>query len=676
VSAPSHELSGNAAGSPGASRPDPAHRGGRPPGTRLLIIGWWVTAALGVAGFWLTLLIRRQLVGGDLASQLGAAAAGIYYACLGVLIVRRARNLIGWLLLGEGLALAIEDVANAYAIDGIRGGASLPGAQLTGLFAEWAFVPVIAGFISTFLLFPDGRLPSRRWRPVGWFGAAATGLALAGFVVHARRVALPAPGGVSVSYPNPLGVPLGPVWSTLLVGTPNGLAVLSLPLFLAAVVALVVRFRAGGREVREQIKWLAFMMALMLAAQVVALIGIATAGGSRDNPVTGAAYGLSAVIALAGMPGVVTLAILKYRLYQIDVIINKAVKYALLSVALTAVYAAIVLGIGTAAGYAGGPLLTAGAAVAVAVLFQPARTRAQLLANRLVYGRRATPYQVLADFAEDMAGQLDTTAALRRMAALLGGATGAISVRVWVLVGAELRPEVSWPAGEAEAGEAAALVLDDPFPSAGGSGAQRPAERTAEVRHSGELLGALTLVKPADEPVSVAEETLLANVASQAGLMLRNARLTAELRATIDDLTASRLRLVRAQDEERQRIERNLHDGAQQQLVAIGMLLRLVDEAAGDPAEVRQLCTQLNAGVHAAIEDLRALARGIYPPLLAEQGLVMALPLHFGHLWKLRVKIAPRFSPEPLGNSVTRRPSESVVESRRDLPGIYPIVAL
>jgi signal transduction histidine kinase len=589
-----------------------------------------VTAVLAVSGGALTLLARGHLANGDLASNLGEALAGIYYASLGVLVVRRAGNAIGWLLLGEGGMLAAEDVANAYAIEGLKGGGSLPGAELVGLFAEWAFVPVIAGFIGTFLLFPDGRLPSRRWQPVGWLGIAATGLAAAGFAVHPRMVALPAPGGVSVSFPNPLGVTsLGPVWSTVLVGTQNGLAAISLPLFAAAVASLAVRFRAGGREVREQIKWLAFLMALMLTAQAVALIGIGIAGGSANNPVTGPAYALSAVIALAGMPAVVTLAILKYRLYQIDVIINRTVKYALLSAALTAVYAAIVLGVGTAAGYAGGPLLTV-AAVAVAVLFQPARTRAQLLANRLVYGRRATPYQVLADFAGHMAEQLDTTAALTRMAALLGGATGATRVRVWVLVGAELRPEATWPAGELAAGEEAPVVRDDSVLSPAGSplagnGAQRGAERTAEVRHSGELLGALTLVKPADEPVSAAEEDLLANVASQAGLMLRNVVLTAELRATIDDLTASRRRLVRAQDEERQRIERNLHDGAQQQLVALAMLLGLVDDAAGDPAEVRQLSAQLKDGVHAAIEDLRALARGIYPPLLAEQGLPAAL---------------------------------------------------
>ena len=619
---------------PGSAQPDAPRqnpvRGGRRAGGWPLIAACLVTAALAVSGAALTLLARGDLADGDLASNLGAALAGIYYACLGALVVRRAGNVIGWLLLGEGGLLAAEDVANAYAIDGLKGGGGLPGAALVGLFAEWTFVLVIAGFIATFLLFPDGRLPSRRWRPVGWFGIAATGLALAGFAVHPRMVALPAPGGVSASFPNPLGVSsLGPVWSTVLVGTLNGLGVLSLPLFAAAAVSLAVRFRAGGREVREQIKWLAFMMTLMLATQTVGLVGIVTTG-SMYNPVTGAAYALSALIALAGMPAVVTLAILKYRLYQIDLIINRTVKYALLSAALTAVYAAIVLGIGTAAGYAGGPLLTVTAAVAVALLFQPARARAQLLANRLVYGRRATPYQVLADFAEHMAGQLDTTAALTRMAALLGGATGATRVRVWVRVGAGFRPEVSWPAGEREAGEAAALVRDNSVLSLSegsltGNGARRAAQRTAEVRHSGELLGALTLVKPAGEPVSTAEESLLANVASQAGLMLRNVRLTAELRATIDDLTASRRRLVRAQDEERHRIERNLHDGAQQQLVALAMLLRLVDDAADDPAEVRQLSAQLKDGVRAAIEDLRALARGIYPPLLAEQGLPAAL---------------------------------------------------
>ena len=130
--------------------------------------------------------------------------------------------------------------------------------------------------------------------------------------------------------------------------------------------------------------------------------------------------------------------------------------------------------------------------------------------------------------------------------------------------------------------------------------------------------------------MSAAEDKLLAHLASQAGLVLRNVRLTAELQATIEDLRASRRRLVRAQDEERQRIERNLHDGAQQQLVALMIQLGVLDDAADDPAEVRQLTGGLRDGLHAALDDLRALARGIYPPLLADQGLGAAVRAQAG----------------------------------------------
>jgi signal transduction histidine kinase len=176
---------------------------------------------------------------------------------------------------------------------------------------------------------------------------------------------------------------------------------------------------------------------------------------------------------------------------------------------------------------------------------------------------------------------------------------------------------VTWPPGSAPP---AAVRLAD--------GAQLPAldaTRAIAVRHGDELLGALTLQKPRNEPVSAAEDKLLAHLASQAGLVLRNVRLTAELQATIDDLKASRRRLVQAQDEERHRIERNLHDGAQQQLVALTVQLTLLEDSAGDPAEVRRMTGQLRSGLHAALGDLRALARGIYPPLLADRGLGPAL---------------------------------------------------
>ena len=145
------------------------------------------------------------------------------------------------------------------------------------------------------------------------------------------------------------------------------------------------------------------------------------------------------------------------------------------------------------------------------------------------------------------------------------------------------------------------------------------------VRHGDELLGAISLNKPPNEPLTSTEDSLLRHLASQAGLVMRNAQLTAELRATIDELRASRRRLVEAQDAERRKIERNLHDGAQQQLIALTIHLGLLDESADDPEVIRQAVPELKAQSAPRWTTCGALARGIYPPLLAEQGLVVAL---------------------------------------------------
>src|SRR6185312_6953694 len=135
------------------------------------------------------------------------------------------------------------------------------------------------------------------------------------------------------------------------------------PFLVATFVSLAVRYRAGGRRLRQQVKWLTLAAVGFVACQLIALLGI---------------------------PAAMTIAILRHRLYDIDVIISRTVVYGLLSAASTAVYAGIVLGIGTFVGHRSGPVLTIAAAVTIALLFQPLRRRAQLFANRLVYGRRAT----------------------------------------------------------------------------------------------------------------------------------------------------------------------------------------------------------------------------------------------------------------------------------------------
>jgi len=139
------------------------------------------------------------------------------------------------------------------------------------------------------------------------------------------------------------------------------------------------------------------------------------------------------------------------------------------------------------------------------------------------------------------------------------------------------------------------------------------------VRHQGELLGALAITKSAADPVSPSDEKLVADLASQAGLVLRNVRL-------IEELRASRQRLVAAQDEERRKIERNLHDGAQQQIVALTVKLRLAQSlAAKDPGKTEEILADIQSEAQDSLETLRDLARGIYPPLLADKGLAEAL---------------------------------------------------
>jgi signal transduction histidine kinase len=137
--------------------------------------------------------------------------------------------------------------------------------------------------------------------------------------------------------------------------------------------------------------------------------------------------------------------------------------------------------------------------------------------------------------------------------------------------------------------------------------------------HQGEELGALAVSMPASDPMNPAKERLIRDLAAQAGLVLRNVRL-------IEELRASRQRLVAAQDQERRRIERNIHDGAQQQLVALAVKLRLADSMLGkDEAKAHTMLSELQDETTGALENLRDLARGIYPPLLADKGLAAAL---------------------------------------------------
>ncbi len=301
-------------------------------------------------------------------------------------------------------------------------------------------------------------------------------------------------------------------------------------------------------------------------------------------------------------------AILRHGLYDIDVFISRTLVYGSLAVFITAVYVAIAVGIGALVGSGGRPNLALSilATAIVAVGFEPVRERVQKVANRLVYGKRATPYEVLSEFSGHVAETYASDEVLPRMARVLQEGTGAESATVWLRGVTELRAAATHP-------DVTAPTLGD-------------ATRAVEVRYQGELLGALSVSKRRGESLTPIEQKLVDDLAHQAGLVLKNVGLSADLQARLNELRASRQRLVHAQDLERRRLERNLHDGAQQNLVAIKVKLGIAQMLLSrDPEKARTTLGELKGDADQALETLRDLARGIYPPLLADKGLVVAI---------------------------------------------------
>jgi signal transduction histidine kinase len=251
------------------------------------------------------------------------------------------------------------------------------------------------------------------------------------------------------------------------------------------------------------------------------------------------------------------------------------------------------------------------ATATAAILFDPARRRLQRLANRAVYGRRATPYEALASMTRRVGASYSGDEVLGRMARTIAEATGGQG-EVWVAGPPGLTRTAVWPPPPG-GNRSELLTLSDPPLVAG-------RDATFPVRHDQQVLGALTVSKDRGEPVTPAEDRLLADLADSAAFVLENARLVEELRA-------SRQRLVAAQDSERRRVERDLHDGAQQRLLELALTLRRIERqinlnGGGDAA-----CTLTEAHdqLRQALVELRDLARGIHPAILTEQGLGPAL---------------------------------------------------
>ncbi len=576
--------------------------------------------AWGIGGVCLVLLILSlallaldwKAINSPGTAQLPYFIAAPIIGVLGVLVAaRRPNHPIGWLLLAIAASNAISLTANFVAIRGLLSGASLHG--WVG-WAAWVYneTGAIGALLIAFviLVFPDGRLlPGRLWRWAVWVVSAAAVVAVfaSAIAVTSQQLSPRVP-----SVPNPVAVD---ALNNITSG--NGPINVGVLLLLVTVLAaVVVRLRRSRGVERVQMRWFAYVAAASVLV-IVAGFFLNNANATLGNNISNAGFGFGFYLLV---PATIGLAVMRYGLYDLDVFISRTLVYGSLAVFITAVYVGIAVGIGTLVGSGGKPNLALSilATAIVAIGFQPVREKVQKVANRLVYGKRATPYEVLSEFSGRVAETYAADEVLPRMARVLQEGTGAESATVWLRGTEELRPAATFPNG---VGTHVAV----PMPN-GSLPVLEEATRAVEVRHQGEVLGALSVNKRRGEALTPIEEKLVDDLAHQAGLVLKNVGLSADLRARLDELRASRQRLVSAQDVERRRLERNLHDGAQQHLVALKVKLGLAEMLlARDPAKAAAILEQLKSDADEALETLRDLARGIYPPLLADKGLVVAL---------------------------------------------------
>jgi signal transduction histidine kinase len=531
------------------------------------------------------------------------ALFSVFFAVFGWLVIpQQPHNAVLWTMAASAASFGLYIVGLAAAVLAVddpslllAGSESVvpadipPSAAWILMFTQPAFLLALFPLLTFgLLLFPDGSLPSARWR---WVGVLAGVTIVVGTVSWAWGYR---PGNTTRADDSAV--------------LESSFVLLGLAVILS-LVALIRRFRRSSGVARQQFKWVVWGASIFVPANVVAVV----LGGeteATDNII-------SVVFVVVGTIFLLSygIAVGKYRLYDIDLVINKTVMVAALTAIIAALYIAVVVVVGLLAGdgtqYGG----QVAATVVVALAFGPVRRRAQQWANRAVYGERATPYEVLARFAHRAAEASDDEL-LARTPKLIVDGTAAVAATLWVKSNKGFRPAATWPQDTDRAPLPAAEVFEDP-----------DADYSLPVFHDGELLGGLSLVTARGEALSPAAEELLANLASGMGLALRNATLTSRLREQVAALEASRERILAADDEARRALERDLDSGPQQQLVALKVMLGPTRKQAaqGGATKTAEMLEQLEADSGEAIRAVREFSGGVYPPLLEAEGLEAAV---------------------------------------------------
>ncbi|MGH3087445.1 MAG: histidine kinase [Rubrobacteraceae bacterium] len=504
----------------------------------------------------------------------GSAGAPV----LGALIAsRRPDNPYGWLWLGFGMALATLSFGANYAEYAALSG-NLPAPVAAAAVGSAGWVAWVALTPLLMLLFPDGRLPSSRWRFVAWITVAAG----AACVVLAPF--MPGQSGVA-SVENPFGVG-GWIGDAIMALVVAGVFVIFGCTILSAF-SLVFRFRRAEGTQRRQIKWFAYA--------AVILGGSLVFSGFLGRDLPGVWDAVFEAATLSGLYVAVGIAIFRHRLYDIDLIINRTLVYGVLSACVVGIYVLVVGYLGAVFQTGRSLAISLVAAGLVAVLFAPLRDRLQRGANRLMYGERDDPYAVISRLGERMEATLEPEAVLPTIALTL-------------------REALKLPYAAIELREG-----NEPFVAAE-EGSPTKEEIRLPLAHHGEEIGALLLApRPGEDGFSPADRRLLEDLARQAGAAAHAVRLT-------KDLQRSRERLVSTREEERRRLRRDLHDGLGPALGSLPMKLDVAsDMIENDPTAARALLHSLKKQTRSATSDVRRLVHELRPPALDELGLAGAI---------------------------------------------------
>jgi signal transduction histidine kinase len=503
----------------------------------------------------------------------------VVLALIGLLLTtRKPEHRISWVLALTAFWGSLGGLMYAYAVEAlVADPGSLPGGIAAAWFDNWWWLPGLALPLSALLLLmPDGYLASRQWWPVPV--AVATGTLLGSVAVSASPTF---DLGAAEPIENPLALDIPAVIAAGVVGVILVIAGLG-----ASLVAFVVRYRRSDGDERQQLRWVGVSLGLAVPLFVVGALLWGVVPGAELLP----------MLALLALPTGIAIAILKYRLYEIDLVVNRALVYGLMTVGVVGSYVAVVGLVGATLSPGGDLVLSLMVTGVVAVCFQPLRARVQHLVNRLMYGERDNPYSAIAGLGRTLASSLQLDAVLSNVVATIGQSLAL------QYVGIVLAHHASWEgASGAEYGKPSTDLLAFPLV------------------HQGVVVGELRLAARPGERLRERDHRLIADLAPQVAGAVHAVGLSQELQL-------ARQRIVQLREEERRRIRRDLHDGLGPALAGLTFTLEAVRNLTeSDLERADELLVSATEQVQTMIGDVRKLIYGLRPATLDQLGLAASL---------------------------------------------------